>query len=292
MSKMTGQDAPATANETMRRYWNEVAGPRWVGRQAAQEMRNVEMLEQLLAAAAPKPGERVLDIGCGTGVTSVPYARAVGPSGHVTGADISRPMLEAARRRVAEAGLSNVELILADAQVHPFAPDSYDLLTSRLGVMFFADPAAAFSNLIRALRPGGRLVMAVWATIDENTHWKIPFDIAVRHIGPPAPLPPHAPGPHAFGDRDYLRGVLDKAGFAAVAIEPRRFQVRGDTPAAMAEHAAQFGLVQRLIDEKRADTAAREAILRDTEAAFANYVTSEGVRLPATFLLVMGRRPV
>jgi hypothetical protein len=133
--------------------------------------------------------------------------------------------------------------------------------------------------------------MAVWATIDENTHWKIPFEIAVRHLGPPAPQPPHAPGPHAYGDRDYLRGILDGAGFAAIAIEPRQFQVHGDTPAAMAEHAAQFGLVQRLIDEKQADEAARRAIVGDIEAAFAGYVTGEGVRLPATFLLVSALQP-
>ena len=142
-------------------------------------------------------------------------------------------MLDAARRRVDEAGLSNVELILTDAQVHPFEPDSYDLLTSRLGVMFFADPVAAFRNLIRALRPGGRLVMAVWATIDENPHWKISFEIATRHLGPPAPLPRHAPGPLAFGDRDYLRGILKGAGFTAIAIEaatvsyPRQYARNG-----------------------------------------------------------------
>jgi hypothetical protein len=133
--------------------------------------------------------------------------------------------------------------------------------------------------------------MAVWATIDENTHWKIPFEIAVRHLGFPMPQPPHAPGPHAFGDRDYLRGILDAAGFGAVTIEARRFQVRGDTPVGMAEHAAQFGLVQRLIDEKQADEAACHAIISDIEAAFARYVTGEGVRLPATFLLVSARRP-
>ena len=287
---MTRQDAPAD-NEAMQRYWNEVAGPRWVGRQEAQEARNVEMLEQLLAAAAPAPGERVLDIGCGTGVTTAPYARAVGPSGHVTGVDISRPMLEAARRRVDEHGLTNIELILADAQVHAFEPDAFDLLTSRLGVMFFADPVAAFRNLIRALRPGGRLVMAVWATIDENTHWKIPFEIAVRRLGPPAPQPPHAPGPDVFGDRDYLRGMLDAAGFGAIAIEARHFDVRGDTAAAMAEHATQSGLVQRLIDEKQAGETARLAIVGDIETAFSRYATSEGVRLPATFLLVSACRP-
>ena len=287
---MTGQDTPA-ANEAMQRYWNEVAGPRWVGRQAAQEARNVEMLEQLLAAAAAQPGERVLDIGCGTGVTTVPYAQAVGPSGHVTGADISRPMLDAARRRVEEAGLKNVELVLADAQVHAFTPDSYDLLTSRLGVMFFADPHAAFRNLIRALRPGGRLVMAVWATIDENPHWKIPFEIAVRHLGPPGPQPPHAPGPHVFGERDYLRGILEgpvlprsrsrRGRFTSASIRPRRRPSTRFSPACCSG-----------CSTKNKPTRRREqAIVRDIEAAFDRFATSEGVRLPATFLLVRGQRP-
>jgi SAM-dependent methyltransferase len=280
-----------TANAAMGRYWNEVAGPRWVQRQAMQEARNVEMLEQLLEAAAPAPGERVLDIGFGTGVTTVPFAQAVGPTGHVTGVDISRPMLEAAQRRVAEEGLGNVELLLADAQVHPFASGSFDLVTSRLGVMFFADPIAAFRNLLGALKPSGRLVMAVWAPIAENTHWKIPFEIAVRHLGEPAPQPAHAPGPHAFGDRGYLRGILEAAGYASIAIEPRHFHVRGDSTAAMAEHVALFGAVQRLMDEKKADAATREAIIGETEAAFAAYVTPDGVRLPATFLLVSARPP-
>jgi SAM-dependent methyltransferase len=107
--------------------------------------------------------------------------------------------------------------------------------------MFFADPVAAFRNLIAALKPGGRLCMAVWATLAENVHWQIPLAIAVRHLGPPAPQPPHTPGPHAFGDRDYLRGILAAAGFADIAIEPRDFHIRGDTPAAMAEHADRRG---------------------------------------------------
>jgi SAM-dependent methyltransferase len=281
----------ASANAAMLSYWNEVAGPRWVQRQAMQEARNIEMLEQLLEAAAPAPGERVLDIGFGTGVTTVPFSQAVGPTGHVTGVDISRPMHEAAQRRIAEEGLGNVELLLADAQVHPFAPGSFDLVISRLGVMFFADPTAAFRNLLGALKPSGRLVMAVWAPIAENTHWKIPFDIAVRHLGEPAPQPAHAPGPHAFGERGYLRGILEAAGYASIAIEPRHFHVRGDSTAAMAEHVALFGAVQRLMDEKKADAATRQAIIGETEAAFAAYVTPDGVRLPATFLLVSACPP-
>ena len=278
-------------NAEMRRYWNEVAGPRWVGRQTAQEARNVEMLELLLAAAQPQSGERVLDIGCGTGVTTEPYAAAVGPQGHVTAIDIAQPMLDAARRRMDARGLGNVTLLLADAQVHALPQGHFDLLTSRLGVMFFADPVAAFRNLIGALRPGGRLCMAVWAPIAENTHWKIPFEIAVKHLGAPAPTPPHAPGPHAFGDRAYLRGILDQAGFTDVAIEAKDFHVRGDTPIGMAEHVALFGAVQRLMDEKGADEATRRTIVTETEAAFSGFATRDGVRLPARFLLVTARRP-
>jgi SAM-dependent methyltransferase len=281
----------ATANAAMRRYWNEVAGPRWVGRQGVQEARNVEMLAILLGAAAAQPGERVLDVGCGTGVTTEPYAAAVGAAGHVTAIDISQPMLDAARQRIDAAGLHNVTLTLADAQVHQFTPASYDLLTSRLGVMFFADPTAAFRNLIKALRPGGRLCMAVWAPLAENVHWKIPFDIAVRHIGPPAPEAPNAPGPHAFGNRDYLRGILNSAGFAAIAIEPRHFHIRGTSAAQMAEHVGLFGAVQRLMDEKGADEATRRAIVGETEVAFAGFATPDGIRLPATFLLVTAQRP-
>jgi SAM-dependent methyltransferase len=279
-----------SANATMRRYWNEVAGPRWVGRQGAQEARNVEMLTMLLQAAAARPGEQVLDIGCGTGVTTEPFARAVAPGGHVTGVDISQPMLDAARRRMAERGITNVTLLLADAQVHALPAAAFDLLTSRCGLMFFADPTAAFKNLLGALRPGGRLCAAVWANLAENTHWKIPFEIAVRHLGPPAPAPRHAPGPHVFGDRDYLRAVLSGAGFADIAIEERQFHLHGDTPAVLAEHVGMFGAVQRLMDEKGADAATRQAIVKETETAFTAFAGEGGVRLPATFLLIRGRR--
>lgn len=281
-----------TANAAMRRYWNEVAGPRWVQRAAAQEARNLEVARILLKAAAAQPGERLLDVGCGTGATLLPFAEAVGPSGHATGVDISEPMLNAARQRVAERGLSNVTLLLADAQVHAFAPASYDFVTSRFGVMFFADATAAFRNLCAAVKPGGRLCMAVWAPLAENTHMRVPFEIAVRHVGQPAPTPPNAPGPLAFGDRAYLQGVLSAAGFADIAIVPTPFHLVGVTAESVAEQAGAMGPSGRLLDEKNADAATRQAVVAEATAAFAAYgAPGSEIRLPGTFYLVSARRP-
>ena len=278
------------ANTAMGEYWNQVAGPRWVGRAGLQEARNIEVAHLLEREAAPRPGERVLDVGCGTGSTAIPFAAAVAPSGRVTGVDIAAPMLDQARRNITAAGTANVTLVQADAQVHRFPGDCFDLLISRFGVMFFADPVAAFTNLFAGLRQGGRLCMAVWASIADNTHWKIPFDIAVKHLGAPAPGDPRAPGPMAFRDPAYLRDILAKAGFTAIDIAPRGFHVRGDSAKSEAEHAAAFGPPWRLMEEKQAPGAVREAIAAETAAAFAAYMTQEGLRLPGTVLIAKATR--
>jgi SAM-dependent methyltransferase len=281
-----------TANAAMRQYWNEVAGPRWVSRAEIQEARNIEVAQMLLAEIRAAPGERVLDVGCGPGATALPLAAAVGPGGHVTGIDISEPMLGLLRRRIAERGIANLTALLADAQTHALPPASFDLLTSRFGVMFFADPAAAFRNLAGALRPGGRLAMAVWSSIADNIHWQIPYDIAVARVGPPAPTLPYAPGPMAFRDPDYLRGILSPAGFTEIGVDKRAFHVIGRSAASEAEHAGVLGPAGRLLDEKGADEATRQAIVKETELAFAPYEAPNGeVRLPGTFLLVTARRP-
>jgi SAM-dependent methyltransferase len=292
MSKAGSAADPDAANAAMRRYWNEVAGPRWVERAEVQEARNIEVAEIVLREAQARPGEQVLDVGCGPGATAIPLADAVGREGQVTGADISEPMLGLLRKRIAERGIGNLAPLLADAQVYQFAPASFDLLTSRFGVMFFADPFAAFRNLCRATKPGGRLCMAVWAGIEDNTHWKIPFEIAVKHVGPPAPQPPHAPGPMALRDPDHFGRILSEAGFAEIAIEKRAFHVRGRSAAHEAEIAGLLGPSGRLLDEKRADAATRQAVVAETAAAYAPFAAAGGeVRLPGTILLATARRP-
>ena len=203
------------ANAEQRSYWNTVAGPRWVAAPGFRERRNQESMALLLARLGDIAGQSVLEIGCGTGAMTLPIATAVGVHGRVVAVDISEPMLGAARQRVGERGLGNVKLLLGDAQVFDFEPVAFDLATSRMGVMFFADPAAAFRNIGGALKPGGPLVFACWAPLAENRHWLISYDVALRHLGPPAPQPAHEPGPLAFADPDYIREFL------AAAASPR-----------------------------------------------------------------------
>ena len=132
-------------------YWNGPAGQRWAERQAAQDVLLKPVADLVIDRAKLKPGERVIDVGCGSGATAIAFARKVAPSGHVLGVDISGPMLERARQSAPKD--LPVDFVLADATVYPFEPASFDVLASRFGVMFFADPALSFANMRKALRP-------------------------------------------------------------------------------------------------------------------------------------------
>jgi SAM-dependent methyltransferase len=281
----------AIANIAQRDYWNKVAGPRWVGLEGFVERRVQAVNELLLARSGAKEGERVLEIGCGTGAFTVPLAERVGAHGGVVGADISSAMLAGARKRLAEAGLRNVSLIEADAQTHKFEPAGFDLIVSRFGVMFFADPAAAFTNLAAAARPGGGLCFACWGALDDNEHWLIAYRVALAHLGPPEPKPPRAPGPMAFADPGYIHEFLGKAGFADIAVHSEHPRIFSASAAEEAEHACIMGPSGRLIDEKKPDAATREAVRRDIEQAFANRSRDGKTALSSTVLLVTARRP-
>jgi len=278
------------ANAAQRRYWNTVAGPRWVATPGFRERRNQESTALLLRRLGLASGESVLEIGCGTGALTVPLATEVGERGRVIAVDISEPMLGAARQRVGEHGLRNVTLLHGDAQVFDFEPAAFDLATSRMGIMFFADPVAAFRNIGGALKPSGRLVFACWAPLEENQHWLISYEIALRHLGPPAPPPAHEPGPLAFGNPDYIRHVLATAGFAEIAVERAHPTIIGGSPEEEARQALMMGPTARLIEEKKPSEATRQVIAHEIEAAFVAAASSGPIRLPATIFLVAARR--
>jgi SAM-dependent methyltransferase len=281
----------ADANAGQRRYWNEVAGPRWVAAPGFRERRNQESLALLLARLGLVGCESVLEVGCGTGALTLPLAAAVGEHGSIVAIDISEPMLRVARQRVEERGLQNVTLRLGDAQVFAFQRAAFDLATSRMGVMFFADPTAAFRNIGAAVKPGGRLIFACWAPLSENQHWLISYDIAIRHLGPPAAPPAHEPGPLAFGDPEYIHRVLAAAGFVEVNVDRAHPTIVCGSPEEEARQALLMGPTARLIEEKKPTEAIRQTIAQEIEAAFAS-AGSDPLRLPATIFVVSARWPL
>jgi SAM-dependent methyltransferase len=286
--KMSGE--VQDSNEAQRRYWNTVAGPRWVASPGLRERRNHESLALLLDRLRLAGGESVLEIGCGTGAVTLPLAKAVGENGRVVAVDISEPMLGAARQRVSESGMHNVTLVLGDAQVLALEQAAFDIATSRMGVMFFANPVAAFRNVAGALKPGGRLVFACWAPLAENRHWLISYDIALRHLGPPAPSLDNEPGPLAFRDPEYVRRVLTAAGFADITIERAHPTIICGSPEEESWQALMMGPTARLIETKQPDETTRKMIAEEIATAFAAEASSGPIRLPATILLVTAQR--
>jgi SAM-dependent methyltransferase len=206
-----------SVNEQQIHYWNEIAGPRWVEAESQLERLEEPFLRAVLAAAAAQEGERVLDVGCGAGRSTERLARAVGPGGRVVGLDLSRPLLGLARERIERSGLRHAELIQADAQVTPL-PGPFDLVFSIFGVMFFADPVAAFSSFHKALDSGGRLVFLCWQPLERNPWVTVPLRAAAPFLELPRPEP-GAPGPFALADNARVRTILERAGFSQVEIE-------------------------------------------------------------------------
>lgn len=209
-------------------YWNDTPGLTWASLQTLLDRQIAPLGEAAMAALDPRAGERILDIGCGCGETALALALAVGPEGRVLGADISRPMLEVARQRIAAAGLIQASAIEADAQAEDFGAGQWDALYSRFGVMFFADPPAAFANLARALKPGGRLAFVCWRPLKENPWMTAPLAAALQHVAPPEPSDPHAPGPFAFSDPERVRSILAGAGFRDITATPHNAAIGGN----------------------------------------------------------------
>jgi SAM-dependent methyltransferase len=172
----------------------------------------------LIDRAKPVSGERVIDVGCGSGATAIAFGRKVAPSGHVFGIDVSSPMLERARASAPKD--LPIDFVLADATVYPFDPQSFDLLASRFGVMFFADPVLSFTNMRKALRPSGRLAFACWREPRENPWMLAPLQAVYKHVPKLPPQGPEDPGPFAFASEERVNRILSAAGFTNIAMEP------------------------------------------------------------------------
>jgi SAM-dependent methyltransferase len=278
------------ANQEQIRYWNEQGGPRWVQRQQQLDAQIHPLGLVAMQRAGIRPGEQVLDVGCGCGQTALELAQRVGAGGSVLGIDISQPMLTRARERQHELGIKNLELLHADAQTYPFERERFDLIFSRFGVMFFDDPAAAFANLRTALRSDGRLCFLCWQTLEKNEWARVPFLAATRHVQPPAPPAPDAPGPFAFANPDRVRRLLEAGGFKDVSCEAYEAELNmggARTVEEAVEFSLEIGPIARLLGD--ADLDIRTRVAQAVREALTPYVSQHGVSLRGAAWIVLAR---
>jgi SAM-dependent methyltransferase len=258
--------------------WAEVREP--------LELQLAPLGRHALTALAPRPGEHVLDIGCGGGETALELARAVAPGGTVLGIDLSAAVLAFAQR--AAKGCARVRFVHADAQAFPFEPASFDAAFSRFGVMFFGNPIAAFINIRRSLKPNGRLAFVCWRALEENLLDIVPLRAALAHLPPQPVYDPDAPGPFSFARPDSVRGMLESADFADIEITAHDELVGSGDLDAMLAVCSRVGALGKILRE---NPELRAAALPAVRSVLAAYDGPDGIRLNAAIWVVTARAP-
>ena len=276
-------------NSESQTFWNEEGGQQWVNNIDSVETFIQPLSEQLLDTVLPASGEQVLDVGCGGGLTSIKIAQLVGSDGSVTGVDVSRPIIDIAIERGKE--IENLAFELGDAATWDFKEESYDIITSRFGVMFFDEPVAAFANLHKALKRSGRMVFLCWRKLEENPWMARTAKAAFEIVPPPQDTPapdPTAPGPFSLGDRAHLESVIKLAGFTDIEVKAVDQGLHmGDL-----DDAVKFFLKMGPAAEiaKNASEQQTQQIIGAIMQVLSEYDTPQGVVSPAAAWIVSARK--
>jgi SAM-dependent methyltransferase len=265
-------------------YWNAIAGETWAQYQAQLDGLIEPLGVESLRTLAPRTGERIVDIGCGCGQTSLDLAARVGPDGGVLGVDISLPMLAVARRRPLPPSVRRPDFRQLDVQNEDVGRSAFAAAFSRFGVMFFSEPVTALANIRTSLTPGGRLGFVCWRTLEENPWMKFPLDAALPFIPPVAPPDPTTPGPFAFADARRIRSILSEAGFGSMTIKPFDTRIGGADVAQTLALALRVGpLGATLREHPELTDRVRDAV----QDSLSQFLTPAGVLMPAAAWIVL-----
>ncbi len=271
-------------------YWNGPGGRRWTGRDETPDAVFAPIAEMLYARARVAPGERVIDVGCGCGATTLELARRIGAAGRAIGLDVSAPMIARACQRAG--ATSGVEFVLADATTHRLAPGWANLMFSRFGVMFFADPVLSFANLRKGLARGGRMAFACWREARLNAWQTIALKAACKHVPRLPEVGPEDPGPFSFAAEARVRRILSSAGFEKIALTPVDLELDiaagGGLEAAVAA-SQQIGAAARALEGQ--PDGPRAAAVAEIRAALAPYRRGDSVPLAAAIWIVEAINP-
>ncbi len=279
-----------SSNSAQADYWNGAGGRRWADNQDRQDALLQPISDRLIAAADPRPGEFVIDIGCGSGATTIDLAVRVAPEGEALGLDVSAPLLRRARERAPDD--IPARFVHADATVYELPPGEIDLIASRFGVMFFADPTQSFANLRAGMKPRGRLAFACWRAARDNPWLIVPLRAAAGHAPPLPELGPEDPGPFAFANETRVRRILGDAGFVEIDLMREDFELDvalGQGVDAAVEAALSLGPASRMLEDQ--PEATREAAAVDIRAALAAHAVGDSVPLGAAVWIVTARNP-
>ncbi|MEM7719034.1 MAG: methyltransferase domain-containing protein [Pseudomonadota bacterium] len=278
-----------TRNTQEADFWSGPAGSQWIEHEAEQDWFLSEVATAVLEKANPRPGARVLDIGCGTGAVSLLCADAVGVDGFVLATDIAAPFVERVRARAAH--LPQVSTHLGDAQSASWPVAAFDLALSRFGVMFFSDPSAAFANIARAMRSGGRMVFAAWGPVSANPYWQIPRDLVDEIYGPQERSAPNSPGPMGLADANWAVAQFKAAGLTDLAFETRQIHLLHNGGAAgVASLGLRIGSAARAMMVAKASDEEIEVFRAKSALAYGPFEAEDGIaRVPATIHLYTAR---
>jgi SAM-dependent methyltransferase len=285
-----GRAREMEANKAQADYWTSPAGLKWIEHEHALDTAMAGMLDMMLDAADLKANDHVIDIGCGTGASTLATAQRLS-DGHCLGVDISEPLLARAQDRAKQQGIANASYLLADAQTHDFSKSPFDLLISRIGMSFFEDTILALQNLSHALKPEGRMVFVCWAAVAQNPWFAIPKQAAEEQLGPMPKGDPTAPGPTAFQDYERVADLMVKAGLSDIEARPVDITLtppNGVVGAAKA--ASRVGPAARIMKAHGGTAADETAIEISVRNAFTAYGDESAINVPATVNLFTCRR--